>query len=95
MKNRKPQAVENRKEKAVKYRLEKLNQVQYADDELHRKELEAKGFQIVSKADPGPESFEAENSVKKPEAEKKARTAKKTGPASKAKAAEGEEKDAG
>lgn len=32
----------------MKYRLENLNQVQYADDEARRKELEAKGFRVVS-----------------------------------------------
>lgn len=32
----------------MKYRMEMLNQVQYADDEIRRKELEAKGFHVVS-----------------------------------------------
>lgn len=80
----------------MKYRLEKLNQVQYADDEVRRKELEAKGFQVVSKAvDPGSESFEAENSVKKPEAAKMTKTSKKADSVKKAEAVKEEEKDAG
>lgn len=32
----------------MKYRMEMLNQVQYADDEIRKKELEAKGFHVVS-----------------------------------------------
>ncbi len=34
----------------MKYRLENLNQVQYADDEIRRKELESRGFQVVGTA---------------------------------------------
>ena len=53
----------------MKYRLERLNQVQYADDELRRKELEAKGFRVVGgAADSEKGSFEAENSMVKSEA---------------------------
>lgn len=31
-----------------KYRLEKLNKVQFANDEQRREELETKGFKVVS-----------------------------------------------
>lgn len=39
---------------AVTYRLEQLNEVQFAYDESRRAELEARGFQVVSKSEEKP-----------------------------------------
>ena len=94
----------------MKYRLERLNQVQYADDELRRKELEAKGFRVVGGvADSETGSIDAGNFVEKQEAGntekkkavKKAKTEKKAEPeeqvasAEEAETAEAEVEDAG
>lgn len=55
----------------MRYRLEKLNQVQFADDEIRRKELETKGFQLVSaKAPAVPDKEPAESAAEEMEAEK-------------------------
>lgn len=84
----------------MRYRLEKLNQVQFADDEIRRRELEAKGFQLVDAKVPAvpdkepAEGAAGENAAAEESGEaEEAKPAKK--PAKKVKAAKGEEKDAG
>lgn len=84
----------------MKYRMEMLNQVQYADDEIRRKELEAKGFHVVSTrtgtlggAGTTEGSAEAVPTAEKPEETVKA--VKKASKGSRKPAAEEKPEDAG